>query len=116
MRSRTRSDASRGAAFREVDAVDVDAELREQVHQRAGSAAQVEHLARLEDVSNQLGIAPFHAAPGFERVVVAFRAPLVAKIAGVVVVGRRRPLRVRGVFELRHGHLRCTSLDSFGTP
>src|SRR5262249_3947925 len=64
----------------------------------------------LEHIFNQLGVAPFDATPGLERVIVAFGAPLIAKITGVVMIGGRRPLRIRSVFELRHLHFRCTSL------
>ena len=39
------------AALGEVDAVDVDAELPQQVHQRAGTAAEVEHLAPAANTS-----------------------------------------------------------------
>ena len=62
------------AALGEVDAVDLDAELPQQVHQRAGAAAEVEHVRRLEHVLDQRRV---------------LRLDLPARLEVVVVVARR---------------------------
>ena len=87
-----------------VDAVGLDANLLQQVHQRARAAAQVDHPLRLEDVLDQLRVLRLDAAARLERVVVVAGAPFAQPVVLVVVLLHRGLLCEDGGFELGDGH------------
>jgi hypothetical protein len=92
------------AALREVDALHIHAELPEQVHQRPGTAAEVEGLPRLEDFLDEERVLRLDGAARFEVVAVAFGAPVAGEVLGVVM-GRADGLLIEHpLLELGYGH------------
>ena len=73
----------------EINPVDVDPQLPQQVHQGAGTAAQIEHPFRLEHVLDQKGIFRLNRTAGLEAVVIAGIPPIAGEVLLVIMAGAR---------------------------